>query len=295
MTLRFLIPALLCAAPLWATPQVVTDTDMTAALVHAVAGQAPDVIAKGLADPHHIALTPSQARLLSRADIVFWMGSAAMPWMDTALAAINPQAPVDLSQTPDLTLWPVREHHSEDDEEEHDDHGHDHGHDGTTDIHLWMDPANGARWLHRIGQALAQHDPENAALYVQNAQAASQQLADGIGRVKAVLDTQTRPVLLAHDDLQYAERALDLDVVGAISNSHAAAPGARRLAELAQLLDNTDIGCLLVRPGQAATHAVPLFEARDIPIVHVAPPTGHGLAYYLSQFEHLADALANCQ
>ncbi|MEM1048854.1 MAG: zinc ABC transporter substrate-binding protein, partial [Pseudomonadota bacterium] len=70
------------------------------------------------------------------------------------------------------------DHAGHDHAEKHDDHAHEghghgdhaHGH-GAVDAHVWLDPQNAKALVHEIEEALAAHDPANAAKYEANAEA----------------------------------------------------------------------------------------------------------------------------
>ncbi|MDD7970438.1 zinc ABC transporter substrate-binding protein [Roseinatronobacter alkalisoli] len=85
-------------------------------------------------DPHSFQLRPSQARALSDADLIFWVGEDLTPWLARALAGTETGAEiVTLLNADGLNLQEFSHGHSHDDHaHDHDDHGHahdDHGHD----------------------------------------------------------------------------------------------------------------------------------------------------------------------
>ncbi|MGO1120511.1 zinc ABC transporter substrate-binding protein [Rhodovibrionaceae bacterium A322] len=116
----------------------------------------PDVIVKGAASPHGYALRPSDAKALSQADLVFWIGPELEAFLSNSVENLAADAKVvTLQQTEGLILHPYREggdfaghdhgdhgghgehegkgeaHHDEDehhDEEKHDEAHHDDKH-----------------------------------------------------------------------------------------------------------------------------------------------------------------------
>ena len=70
-----------------AAPAVAVDIAPVHSLVSQVmAGVAqPKLLIPAAASPHRYALRPSEAKALSRADIVFWMGESYTPWLEKAL------------------------------------------------------------------------------------------------------------------------------------------------------------------------------------------------------------------
>ncbi|WP_226779095.1 zinc ABC transporter substrate-binding protein [Oceaniglobus trochenteri] len=123
-------------------PRVVTDI----APVHALAARVmqgvgtPGMIVAPGASPHDYALRPSDARALSGADLVFWIGAELTPGLEKPLATLAGDAESIALLHADATLartWRETFHSDEEDgheghatEERHDDHDHDHeGHD----------------------------------------------------------------------------------------------------------------------------------------------------------------------
>ncbi|PRY22667.1 zinc transport system substrate-binding protein [Aliiruegeria haliotis] len=129
--------ALSISAPAWAeVPNVVADFAPVQSLVAQVMGDLadPNVILPPGASPHSHAMRPSEARVLSRADIVFWVGEDLTPWMDRALETLAPDAhKVELLEVEGTVLREFRtgatfdahDHEHEGSETDHDDRGHD--------------------------------------------------------------------------------------------------------------------------------------------------------------------------
>lgn len=127
-------------------PRVVADIAPIHGLVARVmqgVGE-PELIVPAGASPHSYALRPSQARALSQADAVFWVGHELAPWLEGSLEKLAVDAHVtELLDAPGTKTLEFREGatfegHDHHDEEGHDDHGHndhdehahdDHGHD----------------------------------------------------------------------------------------------------------------------------------------------------------------------
>ena len=88
---RLTLSVLLATAALPAfadAPRVVTDIAPVHSLVSQVmAGVGtPDLLLDGSADPHSVQLKPSQARAVSQADLVVWVGEELEPWLARVLA-----------------------------------------------------------------------------------------------------------------------------------------------------------------------------------------------------------------
>ncbi|MEL7100147.1 MAG: zinc ABC transporter substrate-binding protein [Pseudomonadota bacterium] len=130
-----------------------------------------------------------------------------------------------------------------------DGHGDGHGHahaDGALDTHAWLDPENTVLWLGAIADALAELDPANAEAYRANAAAGGEEImaaaADAKARISAAGDIH---LVTAHDAWRYFAEAFEVEVIGAIGDSHARAPGAARITELRDLVAEYDRVCVL--------------------------------------------------
>lgn len=123
------------------SPNVVVDIAPVHSLVEQVmdgVGRA-DLLIQPEASPHSYSLSPSEARFLSEADVVFWMSEGLTPWLEKSLATLASKAhKVEMIAVGGTTTYAFREgatfeahdhheegHHEEKghhDEELHDDH-----------------------------------------------------------------------------------------------------------------------------------------------------------------------------
>ncbi|MEP4198706.1 MAG: zinc ABC transporter substrate-binding protein [Aliishimia sp.] len=109
-------------------PQVVADIAPVHALVSRVMQGVgtPDLLLPPGTSPHGYALRPSQARSLTGADLVVWIGPELTPWLDDALQSLASDTPkLSLLKAPDTLLFQFRETAIFDDHDDHDEKGHD--------------------------------------------------------------------------------------------------------------------------------------------------------------------------
>lgn len=343
-------------------PAVVTDVPVVHSLVAQVMGDlgAPVLLLDRGADPHSFQLRPSQARALSEAELVFWVGAEMAPWMARAIDGLADGATaVALLDAEGVNLRGYAHGHSHDhddhghdhgdhghdhDHDDHDDHGHDHdghdhdhdhddhghdtdhahdhddhghdhddhghahddhahdhddhAHDGV-DPHAWLDPDNARAWVAAIATDLASLDPENAATYAANAEAA----IDGIAALEAELEQRLAPVagvpvVVFHDAYGYLAHRFGLTVAGTIALGDAAAPGAARLAELRSQLTAGDIVCIFPEVNHSSRYVDMLVEGTDTRVGPLLDPAGVALepgpALYGELMRALARDLADC-
>tara|TARA_R110002049_G_C9135516_1_gene559257 strand:- start:153 stop:1361 length:1209 start_codon:yes stop_codon:yes gene_type:complete len=129
---RFTLPAAIlasAASPLWAdVPAVATDI----APVHALVSQVmegvgtPDLIVPPRSSPHGYAMRPSEARALSGADLVVWVGPLLTPWLADPLESLASSAShLALLEQPGTRVLAFREGATFE--------AHDHGDEGDED------------------------------------------------------------------------------------------------------------------------------------------------------------------
>lgn len=261
-----------------------------AAMVMAGVGE-PDLLLPAGVSPHGFTLSPSQARRLAGAKVVFWIGPALEAALVRPLAnvAVDARA-VPLMDTPDLTLHAMRNGHGRD-------HGHGADH-GRMDPHLWLDPANARRLVARMAEVLAQADAANAERYAANAAAAAARLDALAKRLEARLaPVRAQPFVVFHDAFQYLERRFGLSFAGALTIDPELPPGPRKVAELRQRLERQGVRCLFTEPQFQSRLADVLVEGTGAKISRL-DPLGAGMRpgpdLYIQLLDANVDALAAC-
>ena len=141
------------------------------------------------------------------------------------------------------------EGHEEDEDvhvDEHEGHGHEHT---EFDMHVWLDPSNSERVVDVVEEALVAVDPANAATYRRNANAMRQRISEHVAEIRERLaPLHDRSFIVFHDGYQYFERAFSLSGAGSITVDPARPPGARRLAELREALEERHVVCVFSEP-----------------------------------------------
>ena len=322
------LPATAVANP----PSVAVDI----APVHSLVAQVmagvgePDLIIQPGASPHAYSLRPSQARSLSSADAVFWVGEQLTPWMEAPLENLSATAKkVTLLEVDGITLHGFREgatfeahdhhddehhddhtkhdddeHHDDhakhDDDEHHDEHGHDDHHHGEHDPHAWLDPENAKVWLGVIAATLAEIDAANAAVYKRNADSAIARMDDLIAsirnRAEALHDIR---FIVFHDAYQYFERRFDVRAIGAISIGDASDPSPARVSEIRDTVTDLGIRCVFTEPQFNPEMVRSVFEDTQVATIGVMDPLGvefaTGPEHYAKLIESLAASLEQCK
>lgn len=188
--------------------------------------------------------------------------------------------------------------HESDHQHEHGDgHAHGHGH-GAFDGHYWLDPVNAQHFVRRIAEVLIDVDPDHAEIYRQNAAATELRLSELTEEMAAMLaPVADRPFIVFHDAYQYLEARFDLNTVGSITVSPERAPGAGRIAEIRNRIDELGAVCIFAEP-QFEPRLVNLLVEETAARSGVLDPLGSDLGdgpdLYFDLMRGNAEALRNC-
>jgi zinc transport system substrate-binding protein len=180
-----------------------------------------------------------------------------------------------------------------------DDHAHEHDHEHVgVDPHIWLDPENGKAMARHIATVLSAADPANAQTYKNNAHAMAGELdalaSDLAARLGPVKD---RPYLVFHDAYQYLEARYDLNGLGAIVLNPETTPGARRLQEIRQRIDEAGVVCVFSEPQFEVGYVRTVLEgsgARTASLDPLGVTVEPGPDAYSQVLIDLTDALADC-
>lgn len=258
----------------------------------------PELIVKK-GSPHGYSLRPSEARALAKADLVVWVGHELESFLEKPLQTLAGQARqlelADLLKK-DLLVkrhggtWEAPAHH----------HGHGHGHEShaeeeSADLHLWLDPALAKKIVTESAAALSLIDPANAPAYSRNKEAVLTRLAQlDAGLKKQLEPVKNHPYLVFHAAYQYFEAAYNLNAVGSVTIDPERKPGAKRIREIRQKLQDMNARCVFSEPQFESRLVQTIIEGTGIktatldPLGSDIPP---GSDAYFSLMQQLADNL----
>ncbi len=307
LALALLAVAVLARAPAAAAeiPRVVVSILPVHSLVAAVMEGlgAPHLLIRGGASPHDANLRPSDARALSAADLVIWVGPGLETFLEKPLAALAGEArAIMLTEAPGMRRLRRRAggafepHGAEPSVAER---GHE-AEDGREAVnpHLWLDPENAARIVRISAQALSALDPANAAAYGANAARLEARL-DGLDRALRARLAPVAPVpyVVFHDATAYLEARYGLRAMGAVTVNPALPPGARRLAALRRRMIETGAACLFAEPRFRPALVAAVIEgtgARAGTLDPLGADIAPGPEAYFALMRALADDLLAC-
>lgn len=252
-------------------PNVVTDIAPVHSLVALVMGDLgdPTLLTRAYDDPHHMQLRPSQARDLTSADAVFWIGADLTPWLEDALTNLADNATVTALRPPN-----------------------------ANSPHGWLNPDNARAWLTTVARVLADLDPENSQTYLTNANAADADIAQLTKNLELILTPlQDQNLIFAHDAYGPFTDRFNLRTAAVLRDSGAATPGAAHLSDIRDLLQSGTIACAFHEPTQIPNQLVSLTKNTDV-LIAVLDPAGvtlkPGPELYRLLMENLAAEIADC-
>ncbi|MEO2037206.1 MAG: zinc ABC transporter substrate-binding protein, partial [Martelella sp.] len=275
---------------------------------------------KGAASPHTYNMTPSEARALQNADVVFWIGPSLEHFLDKPLDALGGNAEiVELEDAPGVETLAPREggafdahdhdheghDHEGDDEDGHDDHAdhdheadHDDHHHGEVDPHMWLDPMNAKAFAAAMAETLSENDPANAEIYADNAEKLEARLDGLTADIQAQIDAvNAKPYVVFHDAYHYFGNRFGVEAAGSITVNPEAPPSAQRIREIHDKLTELGAACVFSEPQFPPKIVDTVIEGTDAR-TGVLDPLGASLTdgpdLYFTLMENLAGNLTDC-
>lgn len=162
-----------------------------------------------------------------------------------------------------------------------------------------MYPANAQVWLTVIAAELSEHDPDNAATYAANAEAARETIAELQAELTEILaPVADAPIVTFHDAYGYLQHGFGVNVAGTITLGDAATPGAQRLSELRAQLQQDGAVCIFPEVNHSSRYIDVVVEGTDVRVGSELDPAGvmlePGADLYPTLMRTLAQSIAEC-
>lgn len=269
-----------------------------------------DQIVSSTASPHDFALRPSDLRKISDADTVVWVGDALEHFMEKPLEnAGKLNSSIEWLSLNGMTLEEFAKGHDEHSHEEymghdyhmdsndgdhmgmmgsddhmamnHDDHmdqGDEHHHDeegynhNGVNPHVWLSPSNAKVLAEAVTQRLVSLDAKNAAFYQNNLAKFEKGLAVTDANItKQLSSVKNVPYIVFHDGYGYFEHHYGLDHVGEVTVSPERKPGAKKVAELRDMIDEHKVQCVFTEPQFSPAIVKTLLDGTKVKSVPLDP------------------------
>jgi len=173
-------------------------------------------------DAHVYSPTPTDARRVAEAKMVFTNGLGFEGWMSRLVKSSGSKAvTVEAAKGIATIRTGERDRHA---------HGH-----GSVDPHGWQSVANAKLYVAHIRDALVKADPTGREVYERNATdylARLERLEDEVKATVARIPAERRKVIMSHEAFAYFERDYGLDVIAPRGVSTEAEASAKDVARI---------------------------------------------------------------
>ncbi|MEL7085247.1 MAG: zinc ABC transporter substrate-binding protein [Cyanobacteria bacterium J06597_1] len=191
-------------------------------------------------DAHVYQPTPADAQAVQAADVLIANGLEFEGWIDRLAEAAEFDGALAIAATGVDAI--SEDGHDDDHDDDHDDeHAEGDHHDdedhGAVDPHAWLSLENAVIYVDNITAALAEADPENAAIFDENRDAYVEEIEALDAEIRAMMSAlpeDTRSVVTSHDAFQYFAEEYGLTFLapqGVSTESEASAQDVARLIE----------------------------------------------------------------
>ena len=242
-------------------PLVIATTSVICDLTKQVAAQTVDLkcLVDPGQDPHTYQPKPDDRKAIEQANLVLYGGYDFEPSIIKLVQASSNQAPKVAVHEVAVPKPIIGEEHDHSHGDEHE--GEEkHSEEKAPDPHVWHNPQNGVQMVEAIRSNLEKVAPDNAQLYVTNAEKLTGEIKEIDSWIKqnvATIPENQRKLVTTHDALSYYTQAYNIDYEGAIEGlSTDAQPTAARIGELSKEIKQENVPTIFAE----STHSSKLIE-----------------------------------
>jgi zinc/manganese transport system substrate-binding protein len=240
-------------------------------------------IARNTSDPHSVEVLPTYMVKVSRADVYMKVGLALDQWADQIIdGARNSNIRiVDCSKGVSVLEKPV----GKVDASMGDVHP-----DGNP--HYWLDPDNGGVIAQNIADGLTAADPAGASVYSANLDKFKSELSQRLPAWKAAASSiSSRNIIAYHSSWVYFAHAFDFNIVAKIEPIPGIPPTGSHLAELLNVIRDSNVKIVLQEPYFAEDAANYLARQTPVKVLKLPPScAGTDAASYFDHFQQIIGA-----
>ncbi|MGI6049506.1 MAG: metal ABC transporter substrate-binding protein [Acetivibrionales bacterium] len=200
---------------------------------------------------HDYQLSPSDIKILERADIFVINGAGMESFLDKVMSQLPDLKIIEASKG--IELLENHEHENERDEQHaQDDHGHQ-DHDGhfhsSVNPHVWVSISGAIDEVKNIADSLIEIDPSNKDAYRKNSQEYIQRLENLKDEMHYELkDIKTRDIVTFHEAFPYFAREFDLNIVAVVKADPDSEASAGELAKTIKAIEELEAKVIFVEP-----------------------------------------------
>lgn len=237
-------------------------------LAQRIGGDAVEVtmLLDGNQSAHDYEVSAKDAARSQAADLFIYQDDEMEYFVSSLLTLIDTQSVQVLESTASIELLAGDQHDDHEDHEDHEEHDdHDHEHSHEYDPHTWLDPMIYAKQAENVKQALIELDPENQAVFEENAQ----QLIDELAQLNEEFETQlsaldNRRIVVQHAAFGYLAHAYDLQQVAIAGISTTQEPSAQELASMQDFIAKEAVKVVFVEPSLDSAIAKAVTSGNDV-------------------------------
>lgn len=183
------------------------------------------------------------------------------------------------------------------------DDGHDHEeetdlHGNTLDLHSWLDPIEVGNEAKLIAEALAKIDPNNTAIYLQNAEKMAKEGQDLVEKYQITFkNLNNKTFVTQHTAFYYLAERFGLKQLGVTGISAEKEPSAKQLNDVMAFVKEHDVKTIFVEPNVSDKIAQIISSSTGVEIAELNPLESdpqNDLSFfenYEQQLKTLADKL----
>ncbi|WP_420861040.1 metal ABC transporter solute-binding protein, Zn/Mn family [Algirhabdus cladophorae] len=323
----FLTPASADGKDIRVVSDIPALASIASELLQGVPHEATSLTTRG-DDPHHLTLRPSQARAVSRSDVLLWVGPDLSPWMGEVAEDLGGDAIVvklsdaevgeghgdhdghddhddkeghddhdghsdDHAEKDEHADHEDHDEHAEKDaHDDHDEHAHHGHHDG--DPHHWLNLHKMEGFADRLAAVLIELAPQSKAVISKNlatVEANIKAIEDGFAAKLSELPSTS--VVVLHDSYRQFTDGFGITTLSTGIGHDEVGISAKDAQQLRGFVAQPDTNCLLVPFATSQNTIATLTEGQDVH-VEVLDIIGSTDTGYLNMIEKLGSGIADC-
>ena len=221
---------------------------------------------------HDYTLTSKDVRLLNDATALVINGAGMESFVEDAYKNVDDLFVIDSSTGIELLCGETV--HRDNGDSHNDGKSHNHSHDHENNSHIWLSVENAKIQVENIKNGLSEQFPEYRYLFFKNYEAYIKRLEalEEIQKEYSSMITDKK-VITFHKAYDYLAMDLGFQVVACIESDEGGEPSAKKLAELAEHINEDKICALFIEPQYTGSAAEILKNETDINIYIINPVT----------------------